>query len=162
MSTGVGLGPNTQYAGFWRRVAATIIDTIIWLPLLLMILYLIYGPAYFQWLMEDHSIYAVYGLADGLVSYLLPIIATVLLWVKFLGTPGKLLLDCHVVHADTGKPLSIGRALLRYVAYYISMLPLMLGLLWVGWDKRKQGFHDKIANSVVVIGKDSIETLEDL
>ena len=27
---------------------------------------------------------------------------------------------------------------------------LGLGFLWVGWDKRKQGFHDKLANTVVI------------
>jgi uncharacterized RDD family membrane protein YckC len=30
------------------------------------------------------------------------------------------------------------------------MLPLMLGFLWIAWDPRKQGFHDKIANTVVL------------
>jgi uncharacterized RDD family membrane protein YckC len=30
------------------------------------------------------------------------------------------------------------------------MLPLCLGIFWVGWDKRKQGWHDKIAGTLVI------------
>jgi len=40
--------------------------------------------------------------------------------------------------------------LLRYLGYYLSMLPLFLGFIWVGIDRRKQGFHDKIAGTVVI------------
>ena len=42
------------------------------------------------------------------------------------------------------------QAFIRFVAYLASMLPLMLGFLWVLKDSRKQGFHDKIANTVVL------------
>jgi len=55
-----------------------------------------------------------------------------------------------VVDADSAKPLSIAQAVLRYLGYYISALPLGLGFFWIAWDKRKQGFHDKIANTVVL------------
>jgi uncharacterized RDD family membrane protein YckC len=82
--------------------------------------------------------------------------------VKFLGTPGKLLLNCHVVDATTGASLRAGQAVLRYFAYIISTLPLCLGFLWIAWDKRKQGFHDKIAKSVVVIQDAAQTSLADL
>ncbi len=38
----------------------------------------------------------------------------------------------------------------RYFGYYVSILPLMLGIIWVGIDKRKQGWHDKLAGTVVI------------
>jgi uncharacterized RDD family membrane protein YckC len=38
----------------------------------------------------------------------------------------------------------------RYLAYFVSIIPLFLGVLWVAWDKKKQGWHDKLANTVVV------------
>lgn len=167
MTRSVILDTHTCYAGFWRRLLASIIDTLLLLPLLGILLYLVGGPSYFQGSFSMSSPFdasgqvKVSGLAGIFVNHILPIILVVFFWVKFLGTPGKLLLDCHVVHADTGQPLSIGRALLRYLAYYISMLPLMLGFLWVGWDKRKQGFHDKIANSVVVVYDEANKTLSE-
>ncbi len=78
------------------------------------------------------------------------LLLTVILWIKFLGTPGKLLLDCQVVDAESLEPMSIKQAILRYVAYLASILPLFLGFLWVARDKRKQGFHDKIADTIVL------------
>jgi uncharacterized RDD family membrane protein YckC len=87
---------------------------------------------------------------EGLLRTAISLLLTIVLWLKFLGTPGKLLLDCQVVDADSFKPMSIKQATLRYVAYLASMLPLLLGFLWVARDKRKQAFHDKIANTVVL------------
>lgn len=161
MKAAVHLDENTRYAGFWRRVAAAIIDSLILLPLLGIILYLMYGYSYFDLNADPARTLAARGLWEPLIKTVAPILITVLLWVKFLGTPGKLLLDCRVVHAETGQALSFWRALLRYLAYYVSALPVMLGFLWIIWDKRKQGFHDKIARSVVVIYDDSPVTLEE-
>jgi len=87
---------------------------------------------------------------EGLLRTMTGFLLTIILWVKFLGTPGKLLLDCQVVDADSFKPMSIKQAALRYVAYLASILPLFLGFLWIARDKRKQAFHDKIANTVVL------------
>jgi uncharacterized RDD family membrane protein YckC len=38
----------------------------------------------------------------------------------------------------------------RYFAYFLSTIPLGLGLIWVAFDKRKQGWHDKLAGTVVI------------
>jgi uncharacterized RDD family membrane protein YckC len=48
-----------------------------------------------------------------------------------------------------GKP-STGQLIGRYLAYYVSTLPLCLGFLWVAFDKRKQGWHDRIAGTLVI------------
>ena len=157
MITRIVLNEHTRYAGFWRRLAASLIDTLLLIPLLAIIFYFIHGPAGFTGPMPFNT----RGPSNWL-GELIAMAVVIFFWVRFLGTPGKLLLDCRVVDAKTGKPLSIGRALLRYIGYYVSMLPLMLGFLWIIWDKRKQGFHDKIAGSVVVIYDESSRTLEDI
>lgn len=126
-----------QYAGFWRRVLATLIDTVIYAVLLTLLL----GPA-----ISDAALFSF----DGFVRMGIALALTIVLWMKFLGTPGKLLLGCQVVDADNFTPMSLRQSVLRYVAYLASMLPLMLGFLWVAKDSRKQGFHDKIANTVVL------------
>ena len=58
-------------------------------------------------------------------------------------------MDCQVVDAKTGNPISYLQAFIRYVGYYVSILSFGLGFLWVIWDKKNQGFHDKIAGTVV-------------
>jgi len=126
-----------QYAGFWRRVGATLIDNV----LFIIIIGLLLAPVILK-----AELFAGEDLLHIGVGFLL----TIILWLKFLGTPGKLLLDCQVVDADSFKPMSIRQAALRYVAYLASILPLFLGFLWVARDKRKQAFHDKIANTVVL------------
>lgn len=132
------------YAGFWRRVGVTFIDSLIYTVLL----GLIAGPNFVN---------AELVSPEGLLRITLVMLLTLGLWYKFLGTPGKLLLGCQVVDADTFEPLSAKQTILRYCAYLASMLPLMLGFLWVARDPRKQGFHDKIANTVVLFNAD-IET----
>jgi len=128
---------QVHYAGFWRRVAAALIDGLL-LSFLFMILL---GPGYAQ---------ARFGSLLWFVESVLSMAIVVICWLRFLGTPGKLLMGCQVVNADSAKPLTLNQAIKRYLGYYISALPLGLGFLWIAWDKRKQGFHDKIANTVVL------------
>ena len=56
--------------------------------------------------------------------------------------------------AETGHPISIGKAIARYLSYFISAIGLCIGYLWVGWDPKKQGWHDHIAGTVVVRKRD--------
>lgn len=128
---------SPHYAGFWRRLLAAIIDTVIFTLLMA----LIFGPV-----AMNAGMFTPLGVLQTVVGMLL----TVILWIKFLGTPGKLLLGCQVVDADSFQPLTLRQSILRYVAYLASMLPLLLGFLWIAFDARKQGFHDKIAHSVVL------------
>jgi uncharacterized RDD family membrane protein YckC len=74
----------------------------------------------------------------------------IIFWIVKSATPGKILLELSIVDAETGGKPSNGQLIGRYFAYYISVLPLMLGFIWVGFDKRKQGWHDKLAGTVVV------------
>jgi uncharacterized RDD family membrane protein YckC len=59
-----------------------------------------------------------------------------------------------IVDANTGDKPSLRQYLIRYLGYIVATLPLGLGILWVAWDKRKQGWHDKLANTVVIGDKE--------
>ena len=131
-------------AGFWIRVAASIIDTIVITVITLPILFAIYGSDYLA------SQELVKGPAHFLISYVFPVAATIALWVLVGGTPGKLVCGLRVVDLKTGDRLALWQAIVRYLGYFVSIIPLMLGFLWVAWDARKQGFHDKLARSLVV------------
>ena len=74
----------------------------------------------------------------------------VILWSKVGGTLGQRMLGLHVVDAATGRNIGIGRAIGRFVGYVIAGAALDIGLIWVAFDPRKQGWHDKIASTFVV------------
>lgn len=143
-----------NYAGFWLRCAANLIDWLILMPVILFALYLIYGAEYFTYVPQDGSLFYSHGFADVFFNYIFPFLYTLFFWLKFSATPGKMLLGLKVVDAQTGENINLRRSLIRYIGYIVAMIPLFLGYLWVAFDKRKQGWHDKMAGTAVVrVGK---------
>lgn len=140
-----------EYVGFWRRVLASIIDSLLIGMITLPLLLAFYGMAY---LSSDNFIE---GPIDFLVSYVLPAVAIILFWVWKQATPGKMALSAKIVDAKTGKEPSLGQYIVRYLSYFVSVLPLCLGFLWVAFDSKKQGWHDKIAGTVVIGPKKKTE-----
>jgi uncharacterized RDD family membrane protein YckC len=61
-----------------------------------------------------------------------------------------MLLKLKVIRT-TGRNLSFGCAFLRFIGYLISGIVLFLGFIWAAFDGRKQGWHDKLAGTLVVI-----------
>lgn len=141
---------HLQYAGFWRRLVAFILDSFLFSAIVAPLLLIVYGRDYFYWSSEQTGIFAIYGTVDFLLTTLLPIVLIIGFWIKLGATPGKILLDCKVVDAKTLQSLSWKKALLRCLAYFVSALPIYLGFVWIAFDKRKQGLHDKIASTLVL------------
>lgn len=137
---------NFEYAGFWIRVGAAIIDTLLLVVITFPLLIAIYGWEYFD---ADITGF-IAGPADVLISWVLPAIAVIMFWVLRQATPGKMLLSLRIQDATTGAGLTWGQSVGRYLGYFLATLPLGLGLIWVGFDKKKQGWHDKLAHTVVV------------
>lgn len=140
-------GPQ-QYAGFWIRVVAAIIDSLLVLVITVPILMAIYGKDYFV------QTGFLVGVWDFLINYVLPAIAVILFWIYRSATPGKMAVGLKIVDAQSGGKPSTGQLIGRYFGYYVSMIPLMLGIIWVAFDSRKQGWHDKLAGTLVVKGRD--------
>ncbi|MNC88285.1 RDD family protein [compost metagenome] len=63
-------------------------------------------------------------------------------------------ISAKIVDAQTGGRPATGKLVLRYFAYLASTLPLLLGFVWIAIDRRKQGFHDKIAGTLVIYDDD--------
>lgn len=150
--------PLTEYAGFWRRFMATLIDSV-WMVLLIAFLMYLINPSYFS---EFDSTPFPNDWKEIVVNDIIPLIIVVALWYRYSATPGKWLLDCEIVDANTGNPIGLTQAIVRYIAYIVSAIPLGLGFLWILWDKRKQGWHDKIARTVVIVHDDATIPLEKL
>jgi len=136
---------DLEYSGFWFRVVAALIDTTLLLIVTLPLLVAIYGWTYF----DPFQTGFVAGPADVLINYVLPAIAVVVFWQVAQATPGKMAIRARIVDADTGEKPTTGQFIGRYLGYFVSILPLGLGLIWVGIDRRKQGWHDKLARTVV-------------
>ena len=95
------------------------------------------------------------GSWDVLFSYILPAVAVIVFWTYQSATPGKMVFDAKIVDAESGKEPSTGQLLGRYFAYVPSTLILGFGFFWIAWDPRKQAWHDKLANTLVVKGTQS-------
>jgi uncharacterized RDD family membrane protein YckC len=136
-----------EYAGFWIRVWASIIDSILVGIIIFPILTAVYGWDY--WSSESF----IQGPVDFLLSWVAPSIAVVLFWISRQATPGKMAIAARIVDAKTGEKPSNTQWITRYVGYFLASIPLFLGLVWVAFDPRKQGWHDKLAGTVVVRNK---------
>ncbi len=151
-------GADEIYAGFWRRLLAHGLDAVSFLSLLVLVFTVVYGTEYWIWLSKQVSFDAQYGSFDPILD-VVPVLLTLLGWTAIGATPGKWVLGCQILHADTGMRIGFLRAILRYAAYLVSALPLGLGFFWMLRDRRHQGWHDKIAKTVVVYELDPASTM---
>jgi len=120
-----------EYMGFWIRFGAVLIDGVVISFVSFVLFRLMFGMS-------------------GIFGTLLP---RLYYWI-FTGlkgqTPGKMAFGIKVVNAEGTVP-GLGIAALREIpGKIVSYIALCLGFLWIIWDGRKQGWHDKIANTYVV------------
>lgn len=128
LSIGAGDQASVEYMGFMIRLAAWAIDFVVL------------------------SIIQIVLSQIGLD--LLALFVGVPYGVLFIGlrgqTPGKMALRIQVVDQRGNVP-GIGRAALReIVGKLVSAIVILLGFLWIGWNREKRGWHDHIAGTFVV------------
>ena len=131
---------SQRYAGFWIRVGAYLIDAIA-LGVIgsLFGSNVHYGPDGYDQFSRSRDL-----------SGLLNLVYFVAFWAYNGGqTIGNRLLGLRVVKVD-GMPVTLGTAILRWLGLVLSFVVVLLGVIWVGFDQKKQGWHDKIAGTVVV------------
>lgn len=145
---GIDINSAEKYAGFWARLVASIIDSILWLLIAAPILYAVYGRDYFFPETMNTEMFA--GSVDVLMNWIFPVFIIIALWTLKQATPGKMLLKMKIVDAKTGGKPSMKQWIIRYIGYIVSTIVVFLGFLWVAWDKKKQGWHDKMAGTMVV------------
>jgi len=124
-------------AGFWIRVVAFIIDSIIIAVVNAIIAAIL-----------NSSTTGRSG-----IQTLLGIIYFTYFWSASSPWPGQTVgdkvLSLRVIRTD-GSDLSIVQALIRYVGLFISFIVIFIGVIWVAFDPNKQGWHDKIAGTYVI------------
>ena len=143
-------GP-VQYVGFWARCLASLIDTIL--------VSCIIAPLAVAF--DEHSdvkfpnfdlsdLFDETSLMAVTLHWVLPAVAILAFWFARGATPGKMAIRAVIVDAETLEPPARGKLVARYLGYYVSTLVILLGFVWIAFDRRKQGWHDKIAGTVVI------------
>jgi len=143
------LSGSHEYVGFWQRLAAFAIDALVLFVVVVPLVLAIYGREYLA-----RSVGGFAGFWDFALQAVAPALAVILFWRYCGATPGKIAVSAKIVDARSGGRPSTGRLVARFFAYIASGVPLFLGFVWIAIDRRKQGWHDKIAGTVVVYDDD--------
>ena len=85
-----------------------------------------------------------------LASVLIPIVYFPYFWKTSGQTVGAKMMGLKVVRDKDGGPLTWGAAILRLIGYAISGAVFYIGFIWIFFDKRKRGWFDLIAGTVVI------------
>jgi uncharacterized RDD family membrane protein YckC len=140
-------GEELQYRGAWIRLAALIIDGVI------ILIFNLIGRQ-------------IVGDEGGVASWLVTIISVgyfIGFWAWRGQTVGKMVIGAKIVRVD-GSPLGIGRAILRYLGYFVYLLMARLipgpdykifiiiavALFFVALNRNKRGLHDLLPGTVVI------------
>ena len=158
-----------DYAGFWKRVAAYILDAIIlYIPQLL--IEKAFGGTAAKAALQQ-AILDGAGNPDAMMAanahyygvmwpaMLLILVMGILYFAicessAWQGTVGKLALGIRVTDLE-GRRISFAKAIGRYFAKILSAIILAIGFLMVAWTQRKQGLHDMICGTLVLNGRAS-------
>lgn len=147
-----------RYGGFWRRWLAYFIDKLIicFLFFFIIVVELVFVPSS-PYAHRPDVPAGIWGELNGrlLAGHLFVFVMMGMAYsIYFHGTggqtPGKVLLKLKVIRV-TGENLTYGVAWLRWLGTLISRVPFYLGFFWIIFASRKQGWHDKLAGTLVVI-----------
>lgn len=141
---------SMRYGGFWRRALAIWMDGLL-IQLLIAFTFLTIRFTFPDSLGQSLGSYSAF--ATGYVYVSFGALMNMAYYTVFHGmggqTPGKWVVGVKVIR-DNGDEMTLGYAFLRWVGYLVSYIFLCLGFLWAAFDGRKQGWHDKIAGTLVI------------
>jgi uncharacterized RDD family membrane protein YckC len=158
-ATGTGYPGEIQYAGFWRRLAASVIDGLIVGAVPTVIYYSLMGAGVFSMpeIAEEEDIgpYISWMIRYSLISSGIMIVLQTLYFAIMessskQATVGKMVLGIIVTDVE-GKRISLGRAVGRNLGKIVSQIILYIGYLMIAFTQKKQGLHDMMANCLVVV-----------
>jgi uncharacterized RDD family membrane protein YckC len=147
-----------KYASFGYRMLASVIDNILSVFLLVPLFSVVNkffpflaAPAASENPTKEEAIaIMVNSMPSIFFQSTVVAVIVILFWIYKSATPGKMILKMKIVDAKTGAHPTNAQMFLRYLGYFASVIPACLGFVWIYYDKKKQGFHDKIAGTVVI------------
>ena len=159
-------GMMGQYAGFFTRLLAFLVDVFILVTVASLVTVTItavlrvFGVDVQQCarlstgMNFEFVLCSVAAIALIVINISIIPLYFILFWGLSGQTLGKAVLGVRVVRIS-GKRMGIGTAILRYIGYSVSFIFLGLGFGWILVDDRRQGWHDKIAGTCVVYSWDA-------
>jgi uncharacterized RDD family membrane protein YckC len=144
-----------ECAGFWRRLGAYLIDSaILSSPAWFSLSSWKFGILYFWSIEEWVEVPEYLAFPPFFVSDALPLIIGtayfIVFWIWRGQTLGMMVLNISIIRRN-GTNIYWWQALLRYIGFIVSIATAGLGFLLIVFGRRKQGLHDKIADTYVVI-----------
>ncbi len=145
-----GPAPGVRFAGHGPRLIAYILDTII-IGLIIVALSIVLGLV-----MAGGAAAGSGGiLISGVVLWFAAIFIVSLayfpwFWARGGQTPGMKMFRLRVVRDADGGPISGAAAILRLLGFWVNSAVFYIGFIWVFVDKRRRGWHDLIAGTVVI------------
>jgi uncharacterized RDD family membrane protein YckC len=157
------VGRMGQYSGFVTRAMALIMDLLIIMVTVAVINAVIALPLVYFLNIDPRTCAQAAGVAHTMTAALCRSVnVTWVLVAIFTGpiyfialftfsgqTIGKYVMGVRVVRLD-GRAMAVSTSAMRYLGYFVSLLPLGLGFVWVIVDERRQGFHDHMAGTSVI------------
>jgi len=169
--------PPTKYAPYNPRMLASSIDVglalLIVVPVVEWLSSLLYAPvnsdaiagilgggidtdnpgpiikALWKYTLEQHLLQRM--VFDNMMQFIGLGLCILPFWFRYSTTPGKMLFRLQIRDAKTLEPMTREQAMTRYLGYVVSAVPLTLGFIWPLFNRKKQGFHDLIAGTVVIV-----------
>ncbi|CAI27868.1 Conserved hypothetical protein [Ehrlichia ruminantium str. Gardel] len=165
---------NISYSGGIRRFTSILID-LVFLMFVLQIIHNVYSYFFIHSQMNDTMIkvmekykmgvslteeesqiknkYLYRALCGQIIQAIILYIYAVYGWSKYSATLGKFIMGLRVVDATTFEKITLSQSIKRFFSSALSCIPFCIGIMWCNFNRRKQTWHDKLANTVVVTNK---------
>lgn len=147
--------------GFGPRLLAVLIDGAMVGFLSFMLAFFIGLIAIFTNQVNTSQDSSVLELLTVLSLFIFSVIYYVGFWTNEGQTMGNTIIGLKVIRTD-GSHLSVGQALLRYIGYIISASLFSIGFVWAAFDSKRQGWHDKLAGTLVVYVETTFNAADNL
>jgi uncharacterized RDD family membrane protein YckC len=152
---------SAEFAGWWQRVGASILDGLIAIPFLIPGMVVLFaGPTDIKFREDGFEGAGFYEEPTGgtvalaVLLYLIGMAAFLIFYCRRVSRVGSSLgmsaAGYRIIDARTGANVSMGKSVGRFFARYLSALPCYLGYLWPLWDSENRTFHDMIAQTRAV------------
>lgn len=136
-----GPAPGVVFADPGARLIAYLVDAFINFVVIIVLAMLAFALVF---------IAPVLSILPILAVIVVPLVYFPYYWQRSGQTPGMRMTGIKVVRDSDGGPITWGPAILRLIGYWVNSIVFYIGFIWIFVDKRKRGWHDLIAGTVVI------------
>ena len=132
--------PKESLAGFWIRLGAYLIDYLV-ICLILLIIFIFFG--------DEDSLDNMSDSTAELIFFGSVLFYHMISLYHSSTTIGKSIFGLKVIDIKTGNKVSAAQAIARSLSYILSSI-FYIGFIIIAFNKKKQGFHDQLAKTLVI------------